>query len=420
MLRSNRYCAVAWCFLFLAAGCPPAPAPPEKGPALVRASQNGGKLYFAGKQQYGLVRAQDLQGPQLAKAMDVVMGCLDGAVTNDPQCPLFLSKRGEMFLELGPDSYDRATGDLNRAIKLNEDWTPAWIAMAELETRKGQPDRAGEYLKGAEKTLAGLQAKEKKKPAPAFKLLGLGVTSDEPKDPRDPSLEEDERRQLLLNWLQESEQWTIDSPSLLTPGMGGQGLTVNRNNLIRRFRARIEFQWIMLRIFRGEKPEQVLPLFDHVFEWDPDLFSARIQKAVLLRQAGQYRDAERLLRPYIESRDPKIGNNARLLYEMASIYTDWYTHEPNDTDALALAKLADQAFTRLHAVNQNHAEGWLMRAHLYAAAGVRAKKLQTLKDARQWVDNAREVLGKDTPEIKAARAEIDQAEKTITGKGPPK
>jgi len=342
------------------------------------------------------------------------MALLDGAVANDPKCSLFVGKRGEMFIELGPDGYGRAEADLKKAIELSEDWAPAWIALADLEARRGQPDRAGKYLKGAEQSLEVLAEKEKKNPTPPFKIMGLTIAPDAPpeKGPRDPSLDKAERRQLILAWLQENEQWTIESPSLLIPVSGG-GAKLNANNLNRRLRARVEFEWIVLRLFRGETAQEVLPKFDHIFEWDPDLFPARIEKAVQLRRAGKYREAERLLRPYVDTNDPKLANNARLIHEMAGIYTDWYVSEPDPKLNAELSKEAEQMFVRLHKVNPQHAAGWISRAHLYAVAGLRGKKLATLKDARQWLDNARELLGTETADIKRVQQEVDQAEKSL-------
>lgn len=402
-------------------GCS-SPPKQEKFPGVVRVSQNGATLYFQAKQQYAVVRAQDPHGPALAKAMDGIVTQLDGAITNDPKCPLFYGKRGEMFLETGPDGYGRAELDLKKALELSEDWVPAWIAMADLEARRGQSDRALKWLNGADKAIQTVEERERQKPTAPFSIMGLGVSGPPPKNPNDPALEETQRRQLLLNWLQESEQWTIDSPSLLAPVSGATGaasVTVNSSNLIRRFHARADFERIVVRLRNGEKPAAVLPLFDRVFDWDPDLFPARIEKSVQLRANGDYRAAERLLRPYIDSRDPKLANNARLLYEMASIYTDWYIAEIKSADAESISRLAEQAFVRLHQVNPEHGPGWIKRAQLYAAAGAKAGKLATLKDAKQWLDNAKEALGlkQDTEEMRTIRDQIERAEKALAAGG---
>ncbi|HEY7120128.1 MAG TPA: hypothetical protein VH475_26305 [Tepidisphaeraceae bacterium] len=410
----------------LAAGCTNSPKQ-EKFPGIVRPSQNGSKLYFRAKAQYAVVRSLDPHGPTLAKAMDSVLGDLDGTVANDPRCPLFFGKRGEMFLELGPDGYARAEQDLKKALELTEDWVPAWIALADLEARRGDAQRAAKWLDGADKSIQIIEDREHQKPTPPFRILGLEIGGEPPKDPNDPALEETQRRQLMFTWLQESEQWTIDSPSLLMPAVssaspgasGSSGVTVNQSNLIRRFRARVDFEKIVIRLRSGAKPADVLPSFDRVFQWDPDLFPARIEKAVQLRAAGDYRQAERLLRPYIDAGDPKLANNARLLYEMGSIYTDWYINDPKSPDSQQISRLAEQAFTRLHQVNPEHGPGWIERARLYATAGERGRKPTTLKDANQWLDNARQSQGltQDSDEIRAVREQIDRAQKALQTSG---
>src|SRR5260221_2016807 len=97
-----------WCLLAtaLALGC--TTPKQEKFVGITRVSQNGANLYFQAKGQYVVVRALDLTGEPLKQEMDKVMSGLDGAIVNDPKCPLFFGKRGEMFLELGPDGYARA------------------------------------------------------------------------------------------------------------------------------------------------------------------------------------------------------------------------------------------------------------------------------------------------------------------------
>jgi len=46
---------------------------------------------------------------------------------------------------------------------------------------------------------------------------------------------------LVLTWLQESEQWAIESPALLMKTASG-GMTVNQPNLFRRLHARVEYE----------------------------------------------------------------------------------------------------------------------------------------------------------------------------------
>ena len=99
-----------------AGGCTDSTPKTEKYVGVTRVSQNGANFYFQGKAQYAAVRAQDPTGEPLKTEMDKVMTDLDAAVVNDPKCPLFCGKRGEMFIELGPDGYARAELDLRQAM----------------------------------------------------------------------------------------------------------------------------------------------------------------------------------------------------------------------------------------------------------------------------------------------------------------
>src|SRR6185437_12135520 len=159
---------------------------------IVKVSKNGAAQYINARDGYLVIRAKDMQGPQLASAMDKVMASLDAALVNDERCPLFRSKHGEMFLELGPDSYVSAEDDLNAAIKLSEDWVPAWIALAELEGRRGKLARARSFLDSADKAITSLEDENKRKPVPPFRILGVAIFGDDEnkKDPDDPKLDE--------------------------------------------------------------------------------------------------------------------------------------------------------------------------------------------------------------------------------------
>jgi hypothetical protein len=288
-----------------------------------------------------------------------------------------------------------------------------WILLAELESRRGHPDIAGKYIASAEQANESLKKASDNKPI-LFSVLGLTIDlmEAENKRPDDPALEESQRQALLLTWLQENEQWSIDSPGLLMAAKGVTGLkTVNSTNLYRRLHARIEYEKIVAMLHAGAPPQAVLPKFDVVFDWDPDYFPARIEKAEQLRRAGLPHDAERLLRPYIDSSNPKVAGNGRLLYEMGAIYTDWYAASPNDAKAEELSKLAEGCFTKLLAVNERHGLAWAKRAELYAIAGRRSGRADTLADAQKWLNNARELLKVELPEMHHAAQLLDPAYK---------
>ncbi|HEY8747712.1 MAG TPA: hypothetical protein VIM11_07050 [Tepidisphaeraceae bacterium] len=406
--RSMRWIALPF-LVVLALGCT---GRPDRFVGIVKVSKNGAEQYVNSRDGYLVIRAKDMQGPPLASAMDKVMASLDGALVNDDRNPLFRSKHGEMYLELGPDSYTSAEDDLNRAVKLSEDWVPAWVALADLEARRGRLTRARSLLESADKSIFTLQDEQNKHPVPPFRILGLAIFGEDEhkKDINDPTLEESQRRQLLLNWLQESEQWAIESPALVMKTPTG-GTTVNIQNLFRRMHARVEYERIVIKLHEPDPYTSVMPMFDKVFEWDPDFFPARIEKAVQLRRLGAWREAERMLRPYLDSADVKISGNARLVYEMASVYTDWFSNGSDDPNAQEISRKAEFYFAKLHQINPQHVAGWLKRAELYAVAGQRAGNQKTLADAEQWLANAREILKKDTPETVATAQLIDLARK---------
>ena len=82
--------------------------------------------------------------------------------------------------ELGPDGYARAEQDLNQSLKLSEDWVPAWIALADLEVRRGHTAKSRSYLDSADKGIQSLQQAVNTKPPPPFQIRGLVIQQDDP------------------------------------------------------------------------------------------------------------------------------------------------------------------------------------------------------------------------------------------------
>ena len=373
-------------------GCKTDPPPARSNLTLV--SQNGTELYRKARQHHAYIRVRDLQGKSLGTEMAKVLRWLDGAITNDPKCPLFHSKLAEMQVTTG--QLDRAAKHFETSRQLHQDWVPAWTGLAEIALRKGQFDSAYSYLDSAAKAMEALKRGGSQPGATPganpggdmMAVMGLNVPGGSGNASDDPRLSLADANRMLINWLQESEAWTIENPNLLISS-GAGGMAVPQGRLFRRVRARIDYQRAMVDLARGAKAGDVIAAMDKILAWDPDFFSAKVEKAVQLRKLKRYREAERLLRPYMDSKDPTLANNGRLLLEMASIYTDWYA-QTHDTET---ADLADGFFDKLHKLNPDHATGYIKRAELYLDAGSTLKRADTLDTALSCLKKARAALG---------------------------
>ncbi len=397
--------------VMLMTGCKTTPKPTEShcvGVSLV--SQNGVGLYENAKRRYGQVRARDLRGEALESEMNDVLKLLDGAVANDPRCVLFHSKMAQMYLESG--QVNRAYAGYDKARRLCQDWVPAWVGLADVAARKGEFSAARSHLRSAQKALDKIQGNTKSKPRPPdfFDMLGLNIPrKPEPgRNPNDPSLTEDERLRLIVVWLQDAEAWTIENPGLVM--QQANRTFVNHAGLMRRLRADIEYHHALLDQAEGKSSAEVVKRLDYSLQWDPDFFPAKIEMASLMYKQGQYQSAERILKPYVDSEDPKLSNNVVLLLEMASVYTDWY----KQSKETALADEADKYFDRLHKLNKSHAAGYVKRAELYLAAGTELKRIDSLKAGLDCLDAAKQALGgQDTDKMAELRKQLSDASQKI-------
>lgn len=377
-------------------------------------SRNGVALFQQAKQRYVQIRARDLQGDELTAEMSNVLKLIDGAIANDPRCVLFHAKLAQMYLESG--QINRAYAGYDKARSLSQDWVPAWIGMADVAARKGEYKAARSHLASAQKALDKIQGntKKEKRPPDFFEIIGLNIprkaeVGQGAKDPNDPSLSEDEALRLQVVWLQESESWTIENPALLSQGAGRT--TVQDGNLFRRLRARIAYHHALIDRAEGKPHSEVVKGLDYSLQWDPNFFPSKIELAVMMRMQGQYQSAERLIKPYVDTSEPALANNGRLLMETASLYTDWF----KQTKEAALADQADIYFDRLHKLNKSHAPGYVKRAELYLAAGSTLNRADTLRTGIACLDAAKQSLGKETTEIASLRSDLETALKKAGG-----
>jgi len=402
---------VACLFIGSLSGCTStgdAPAVPRICKNITLVSRNGGDFYTRARTQYAEIRAADLRGPALDAQMTQVLRQLDGAITNDPRAMLFHSKLADMYAESG--QADKAQSHYETARKLCDDWVPAWIGLAHLATQNGAHDDARSYLNSAKVALERVQgtAAPKQKEPDFFAILGINIPPDPTpgKSPDDPTLGDDAALRQIVNHLQESEAWTIENPALLEKGLSGASV-VQSAGLFRRLRARIEYENALIRLSEKAPPAEMLKALDYSLQWDPDFFPAKIETAVQLRAGGNYQEAERILRPYVDSSDAKLSNNGRLLFEMASIYTDWFK-QSKDAE---ISDLAEKYFARLYQVNPQHAEGFLKRAEHYLNAGTHFKRADMFTTGIACLDEAKKLNGgKDTAAITGLRGQFAKAQ----------
>lgn len=419
LLRRGAVLLMALCSMALLAllgGCSNTPSKPKADlcPGVVRVSNSGASLFSAAQQRYAQIRLMDLQGKRLESELSEVMKLLDGAITNDRRAAIFHSKMGDIRLEAG--QVGQAEGYYNRSRELCQEWVPAWIGLAKVATQRGDLAGADSYLNSAAQAMAKLErgAEPKAKQQPNFFLAALGVnlpaTPEPKKDPNDPTYEEDEKLRILVSWLQANEAWVVENGGLVSPT--GELKVVKTGDLFRRLKATIAFQRVLMTLAEGAEPQAVLTGLDYVLQWDPNYFPARIEQAVQLRKLNNFKDAERLLLPMVANpANPVLSNSAKLNYEMAAIYTDWFkqTKEARTADA------ADQFFSKLHTLNGEHVDGYIKRADLYLAAGTEFKRDETLVAGLTCLDHARNNLGRETPEIASLRTQLQQARQKIAG-----
>lgn len=435
MLRVARYTFAAALFVAFAisgGGCKSTASEPRVSKNIRLVSENGSQLFYQAKDIYAAVRQQDLQGDAYTAEMDKVLRLLDAAVVNDPANPLFRSKRADIWLELG--QFDLAQKGYDNARKITEDWVPSWLGDADVALIEGDYELTNSLLNSAWSAVRGAEDSLPKPTDPyatLFALVGLNIyVQPNPQSPDDPTLSAIDRQRLLTHWLQESESWTIENPGLTVdqPGQvgSGGGKTVDTAGLFRRFRASILYRRARLTQANPPPPKVEEPAdddrkgkkkkvepepitvegwLDQALTWDPNYFPAKLMRAELFVQQGRVRDAERILRPYLDSPDPKLSNNGRLLHAMANIYAAWFKLAPSPE----LADEADRFFVKLHNLSPRHTSGYLDRARFYLATGMHFDRPDTLRTGLQCVDSAEAILGGPTPATQAVRAQLQSA-----------
>ncbi|MEM7624457.1 MAG: tetratricopeptide repeat protein [Planctomycetota bacterium] len=442
--RSPRWCFLALLVLLpglgLGGGCESTASKPRVSENIRLVSENGSALYFQAKDTYAGVRQRDLQGDTFTTEMDKVLRLLDAAVVNDPGNPLFRSKRADVWLELG--QFDLAQKGYDNARLITEDWVPSWVGTADIALINGDYELTDAMLTSAWSAVRGAEDSLPKFEDPfaqLFAIVGLNIfIQPSVQHPDDPTLSAVDRQRLLTHWLQESESWTIENPDLKTavPGGvgqvgGGRNQTVNTAGLFRRLRAGILYRRARLtqanppppvtepaedatatsksKKKKAKEPPPPPPTpqdwLDQALTWDPNYFPAKLMRAELYVEAGRVRDAERILRPYLNSSDPKLAHNGRLLLAMANIYAVWFDQAPSPE----LADDADTFFVKLHELNPRHTQGYLDRARFYLATGTHFERPDTLRAGLACLNTAEGLLGGPNAETANLRQLLQDA-----------
>lgn len=402
----------------------------DPDPCVSRVSAAAIDYYGKAEAQYRLARELDEHGPQLRDRMNEVVRLLRAAIHNSPKCPLFHAKLGDAYLTMrdargqvsAPDEAkiafeaslqpcDDPDGKLCR-----ETWVPGWLGLAAWARELGKYDEAHTYLDSAVEAINNLRAKYDEEMgehgSATSSLFGFLGIDNQPED-SDAPITASEQIDLLLgllaaneNWLRENQNW---------PGPAGRtGKTVNigtlTKNLFNRLHARIAYERAAIAWAQREPAPWILrELIQPGRDDDPDFVDARLLESQLHRATGDYQAAESLLRPFTDSPDPIFRNNGRLLFELASIYTDWYASEPTCPEDVF--DRGENVLYILLDLNTRHVEGWVLRARLRRVAGVRHGDRALLQGAMLCAANALKIwpghVGA-TQEQSLIQAEIDK------------
>ncbi len=370
--------------------------PARKPYNVSQVSRNGAGLYLAALQRRWESQARDERGRERRESLSTVVRELKAAVSNDPTCSLFHSKLGEVLLNAGQG--DLAKDSFDTSLDLcADDWVPGWLGLAQWATERipldpAKIEEADHYLFRAEQAIKNIRLRWSELPTDQRGSLGLGKLGL-PVDSTDDGLPSERAGVgLVIDWLCANEH-----PALFAG-----------TSVFRRLRARIGYQAALIAAARGEPASTVINHLLVSHRSDPDFVPAQLERARQHHKRGEYANAEDILLPVLRA-NPLYRDSAELRFELARIYSGWCL----ETFADEQCHKAEEAFVRLHEINDNHIEGWLARAEMNYAVGGRLGK-------RAWLDNAKKmvdfVLGiqPNHPRASHLLEEIDKAIKEHT------
>ncbi|MFQ5590062.1 MAG: tetratricopeptide repeat protein [Phycisphaerae bacterium] len=338
-------------------------------------SKSGAELYRTALELLWKSRARDEQGPERNASLDGVVRRLKAAVSNDPNCPLFHSKLGEVMLDIG--QHDLAKDHFETSLDLcRNDWVPGWLGLARWARQRIDRDpaklaEAEHYLWRAEQATDSIERHWGDLPGDARGLPGLGKLglADSASGLAIPK--ERTGGWILIDFLCANEY-----PALFAG-----------TSVLARMRARIVYERALIAEARGEPALTVIENLLISHRYDPDFAPATLERARQHYKRAEYRKAEDILLPLLRA-EPLYQGCAELWLELAQVYSGWCL----ETLAEGECAKAEEAFVKVHDINENHVRGWLARAKLQYDVGSRLGRRDWLEGARASVGNVLDLI----------------------------
>ncbi len=308
----------------------------------------------------GIVRAE--RGETRRATLNQILALLESASNRDETNPLLISKRADILIELRPD--DEAT--LEQAARLYEKsfgndavraWVPGMIGLSETLYRKAikDPGNWDVYEQQAracvEPAWAHLTALEREKgeepPKPAGLFDGLfgggNRAAKEDVRPGDPTVPKNERYAILMDFLYAEDAWRIDNHDVLAGHSVADGAlnAETGSPLVRRLRARLQFQKDRWTLGPGRIAADPRKAFDNTRDWSRDCFEVEFEIArqyrVLADARGQFDDykaAIDFLSPWAQAANsnPMLGAYKPLWQELMRASIGAFATHPIDTE----------------------------------------------------------------------------------------
>lgn len=410
-------------------------------------SKGAARGYLESMNSWGVGIANAERGEARRGTLERILARLEAASTTDETNPLLMSKRADILLEMNPT--DEAT--LDRAARLYERsfstegvraWVPGMIGLSEVLYRRAlrDPSRWDEYMAQAracvEPAWQHISALEREKgfepPRPAGLFDGLfGGGNRQPKEevrPGDPSIPKDQRYSILMDFFYAEDAWRLDNPSVLVGESVADGAlnAENGSPLMRRLRARLQFQkdrWILGPNQLAADPRKA---FGNTREWSRDCFEVEFEIArqyrLLADARGQFEDyttAIAFLQPWAaeSSNNAMLANHKPLWQELMRASIGAFATHPIQTedDRVKARNFSTKASTgtyeRLRAIDPQDGVTETIRAWHLLTDGVWSRNAQQVQAAITQANVASTLPGAPLEEINSikSRAEAEIA-----------
>lgn len=340
---------------------------------------------FCGEDRFSLIENSIL--PRLHSAID---NSNRPSASGQGACPvLFLSKRADTWLDPAiierygeAAAFAEAEKDYTFATEAEYNWVPAWLGLAEIALHRGNTANAMSYLNNARIAIENLRSVHEHPDPPAMPSIpeALGLL------PRQPQPESGNayRLGILTVFLQESEAWDVDRPPCGSPeDILQESAAPDTEFVIKRLSARYDLLRLMIDEAAGVVPSEDAAIA-RLRQIDKDYFWARRALARRHVARGDYAQADKALRPWLEGRVGKLGQSVWANMELADLYASWYLAD-EDTPGL------DSSAMRIYAMIIRHwpryGPAFLAQGTLYLARWKRTHDPLIAEDFRKWMEN---------------------------------